>query len=152
MGLDMYFNAKRYVSKYTDSELQTKLKDTNCGLFDWNPVEVQFEVAYWRKHNAIHNWFVENVQDGIDECQESYVSEEQIVKLYDVVCLVLNDHSKAQELLPTTSGFFFGSSGYGEWYYEGLEYTKNVLEPVVQAINNKDSELNGFDFYYTSSW
>ena len=28
-------------------------------------------VAYWRKANAIHSWFVENCQDGVDECQYS---------------------------------------------------------------------------------
>ena len=27
-------------------------------------------VGYWRKQNAIHNWFVENVQDGIDDCDQ----------------------------------------------------------------------------------
>ena len=26
------------------------------------------EVAYWRKQNAIHNWMVENVQRGVDNC------------------------------------------------------------------------------------
>jgi len=26
------------------------------------------EVGYWRKANQIHNWFVENVQNGEDDC------------------------------------------------------------------------------------
>ena len=26
------------------------------------------QVGYWRKANQIHNWFVENVQDGEDDC------------------------------------------------------------------------------------
>ena len=27
------------------------------------------EVGYWRKANAIHKWFVDNVQDGNDDCK-----------------------------------------------------------------------------------
>lgn len=36
------------------------------------------EVGYWRKANAIHGWLVENVQDGIDECQPSPVTIDQL--------------------------------------------------------------------------
>ena len=40
------------------------------------------EIAYWRKANMIHNWFVEHCQDGIDECQPRYsVSKEQLEEL-----------------------------------------------------------------------
>ena len=31
------------------------------------------EVAYWRKANAIHGWFVYNIQDGVDDQNEYYV-------------------------------------------------------------------------------
>lgn len=30
--------------------------------------EIHEEIGYWRKANEIHNWFVEHVQDGIDDC------------------------------------------------------------------------------------
>ena len=26
------------------------------------------QIASWRKANAIHKWFVDNVQDGVDDC------------------------------------------------------------------------------------
>ena len=29
------------------------------------------EMIYWRKANAIHNWFVENCQEGVDELSRS---------------------------------------------------------------------------------
>ena len=39
------------------------------------------EIGYWRKANAVHSWFVENCQDGIDECQLSEVSREDLEDL-----------------------------------------------------------------------
>ena len=41
-------------------------------------------VAYWRKANAIHKWFVDNCGDGIDECQTMEVSQEQLEELLDI--------------------------------------------------------------------
>ena len=49
----------------------------------------QTEVGYWRKANAIHRWFVENVQDGNDDQKEYRVSEEQMKRLLDAVNKVL---------------------------------------------------------------
>ena len=40
-------------------------------------------VAYWRKANAIHKWFVDNCGDGIDECQTMEVSKEKLEELLD---------------------------------------------------------------------
>jgi len=31
-------------------------------------VTIELDYAYWRKANQIHNWFVENVKDGVDNC------------------------------------------------------------------------------------
>lgn len=35
--------------------------------YDENKIKIIYEVAYWRKANHIHNWFVQNIQDGIDD-------------------------------------------------------------------------------------
>ena len=50
------------------------------GANDWayNPddlafAQVSIQVGYWRKVNAIHNWFIENLTDGEDNCQPIYV-------------------------------------------------------------------------------
>jgi hypothetical protein len=39
------------------------------------------EIACWRKANAIHQWFVENVQNGNDNCGQYYVGREQLRRL-----------------------------------------------------------------------
>lgn len=41
-------------------------------------------VGYWRKANAIHRWFVDNVQGGEDDCDIYEVSKEQIEELLDI--------------------------------------------------------------------
>jgi hypothetical protein len=46
------------------------------------------DVASWRKANAIHNWFVENVQEGVDDCGIYEVSKEQLENLLHICNLI----------------------------------------------------------------
>ena len=88
MGLDMYFTAKRFVSSWREEDkvIQSKISKTAPGFVtEWEPQEITYKVATWRKANQIHNWFVENIQGGEDDCKEYYVSSENIIKLYDTV-------------------------------------------------------------------
>ena len=164
MGLDMYFNAKRYISEYNDAdkELQTKVKDIVAPFVDdWKVQEVTYKVGYWRKANQIHNWFVQNVQDGEDDCKEYYVTPESIIDLYNTVneCLV-GGIEVALDKLPPQSGFFFGSTGIDEWYWQDLEDTKRMLQPLIDAYIEADKlgdkshthPIYKYDFYYQSSW
>lgn len=103
------------------------------------------EVAYWRKANAIHNWMVQNVQFGEDDCRDYWVSKEKLEELLDVCNRVLVDNSLAPKLLPTQSGFFFGSTDYDEWYFETVKYTKKMIEDLIEKDDFED-------LYYGSSW
>lgn len=130
---------------------------------DLEAESVTFEVMTWRKANAIHSWFVENVQDGNDDCKEYYVSWENLQGLLDTINNALGtdasikekiisslsdrDEELAKKYLPIGTGFFFGSEEYDEWYFRDLEKTKEVLEKLL-----KNKELMGIDFYYSSSW
>ena len=108
----------------------------------------EIELTYWRKANAIHQWFVDNCQDGIDECQKSDVEVDDLKKLYQCVCDVLANKTLAEELLPTSSGFFFGSYEYDEYYYEDLSDTKSYLGTILEI----DWAELGYDLYYHASW
>lgn len=112
-------------------------------------------VAYWRKANAVHGWFVKNCQDGEDECQPSNpVHVEQIAELIQRCRSVISDPTLAEDLLPPEQGFFFGSYDIDQWYIEGLEYTAERLEKVVAAVLTRKVEHPGEDltFIYQSSW
>ena len=43
--------------------------------------EIIESVAYWRKANAIHKWFVDNVQNGTDDCGKYRVTVDQLKQL-----------------------------------------------------------------------
>jgi hypothetical protein len=150
MGLDMYLNASVYLSDYNVAEKEKK--EEMLKLFPElqeylkNPIkEVNIEIGYWRKANAIHEWFVQNVQQGEDDCRSYSVSREELAELKNLCEKVLADKSLAKELLPPTSGFFFGSTDVDEGYFDDL---RNTVEIVDRALTLPDS----WWIEYQSSW
>jgi hypothetical protein len=87
--------------------------------------------VYWRKANAIHNYIVSNHADG-DDCTPIELDRDSVRHLADHCTAVLNDHSLAPEMLPTASGFFFGSTEYDEYYFEELERTERKLNELLR--------------------
>lgn len=135
MGLDMFLYGANY--KYD--------RESGAG-------EITFkEVAYWRKQNAIHNWFVENVQDGTDNCAMYGLDESHLKELLIACNKVLKNPTveNAMEILPTKDGFFFGGTDLNddfemEYYLDGLKSTVEVIREILQK---------NYDYYvYQSSW
>ena len=162
MGLDMYLTARKYIWTSED-ELQTQIKEVVKPFrADWEPKEITFRVGYWRKANQIHNWFVKNVQDNEDDCKEYCVYDDKLKELYQVVCEVLEARNTevAAEKLSPAAGFFFGSTEINDWYWQDLENTKEILQPLIDAYNEADKlgdkshthPIYKYDFYYQSSW
>jgi hypothetical protein len=107
---------------------------------------IDSEVAYWRKANAIHNWFVDAVQGGKDDCDRYPVTRDQLKALIRDCRSVLDDPANARLVLPTVSGFFFGSTDYDSRYFENLRDTVSMLEKALADANH------GTQFFYHSSW
>jgi len=107
--------------------------------------EVVEDIGYWRKANAIHKWFVDNVQNGLDDCKEYYVERDALRVLLGKVQQVLREPEIAPNVLPTESGFFFGSTDYDEYYFEDLKHTEKLLKDIL-------AEPEGGSIYYHSSW
>ena len=129
MGLDMHM----YAAPAGQEVDRDRIWDSNTK--EW----------YWRKANAIHNWFVENVQGGEDDCGTYEVSLKSIHRLREDVISVLENPSFAAEVLPTSSGFFYGSTQYDEWYFDDLRTTLVHLREMLD-------EPEGTQFFYASSW
>ena len=179
MGLDMYLSKKTYVKNWDfqkkEEKFSVSVKKNGKKYQPIKPERISYiieSVMYWRKANHIHKWFVDNVQDGVDECQESYVSTDKLKELLDtckkVEASLLNskkkiftiktlsneneeiegfaDISVAEELLPTQGGFFFGSVIYDEYYLEDVQNTIKSISSLLE----EDSE--SAEFYYQSSW
>jgi hypothetical protein len=150
MGLDMYLSKKTYVKYWEhngDDNYDVKVtKAGNPTKID--PKKVSYiveEVGYWRKANQIHQWFVDNVQGGVDDCRDAYVERAKLEELLNLCKIVSIDKDKAEQLLPTASGFFFGGTGYDEWYYEQINETIEILEEALS-----DTEADHFEYH--SSW
>jgi hypothetical protein len=159
MGLDMYLEARRFISGYSHSgmeenEMFRQIVDA-VGMTDVQDerfATVSVNVAYWRKANAIHEWFVRNVQDGEDDCKTYFVSREKLVELEELCRRVVEsgEPEVAAKLLPTASGFFFGGTDYDEYYFEQVDWTAKRLAELLTKL--PDGGLHGVDFYYNSSW
>ena len=116
-------------------------------------------MAYWRKANQIHKWFVDNVQNGTDDCSHYWVDREKLIKLLDICKQVKNLQSdnlsqdeleeQINTLLPTQSGFFFGNTQYDEWYFSQIQDTIDKLEAEIESEDFQDQEAQ---YYYQSSW
>jgi hypothetical protein len=167
MGLDMYLYANRYIGGWDHNKDQKEREDyervlallglPNDVCRDSPGSTVQATIGYWRKANAIHQWFVDNVQDGEDECREHDVSREQLIELRDLCrrLLELKDKdekkalAEAQEYLPPQAGFFFGSTEVDDYYWGDLAHTVAVIDRAL-ALDPDGSK--GLSFCYCSSW
>lgn len=132
------FYSPFYEKKYADWDTEKK----------YGYAHIMDQVGYWRKANHIHNWFVENVQDGEDDCHyHREVTQEDLEELLDICHDVLCNPDMAPQLLPTQSGFFFGSTDYDEYYMNDIRNTIDIITKVLETINF-DNEM----LFYVSSW
>lgn len=160
MGLDMFLHQR--VSGFSISNSDYKIVDKNNKCVDDIVIKnkdgeimldiplnsqdfyISKEVIYLRKANHIHKWFVDNVQNGVDDCNSYGVSYDKLMELKNICDNVIKskDDKLSKNTLPTQNGFFFGPTEYGEYYYE------STLE-LYNALNN----IKNFGyFYYESSW
>lgn len=183
MGLDMYLYASVYKSWSSwrgeeqiinyPQELK-KLEEMNKKQ-NFLSVESKYQVGYWRKFNALHNYIVCHFAYGEDNCQEIYLSGEMLEQILNVCKVVLEDlktcpktqkeincgwsngkpifetievfeSEKALKLLPPSTGCFFGSQNIDQWYKQDLEYTVELLEECLKVDESR------IEFYYQASW
>ena len=161
MGLDMYLRANEYVSRndWTRND-NGELVDSPNSLFTqivktleleniidntgFAGMTIDLPMGYWRKANQIHNWFVTNLADGVDECQVITVRREDLEQLKELCIEVLACKDLADTLLPTGAGFFFGSTTYDEYYYGDLMDTIGIITRCLES---------NFDYFeYQASW
>ena len=147
MGLDMYLFGTKNFSVFTRNSVKPPLEKTfeftslinNHGMenapldYDtpWSNYDIKFPIMYWRKSNQIHQWFVQNVQAGTDNCAEYSVGIDQLRLLSKTIEPALVSTAAASELLPTTEGFFFGSQEYDSYYFEDLKQTKEKIDSLI---------------------
>lgn len=86
MGLDQFLSKRIYVGANYEHRKVTGKIDIKV---DGKPLKINFnkvsyieeQAIYWRKSNQIHQFFVDNVQDGVDDCRSYYVPREKLEEL-----------------------------------------------------------------------
>ncbi|WP_349533742.1 hypothetical protein [Leuconostoc citreum] len=122
MGLDMYLKAEN--------------KQTGEGRI----------VHSWRKANQIRQWFVSHFDQDSDEQLRISLKEDAIDALIAEIELVLQNPELAPYLMPTSDGFFFGSTDYDEDYFEELRDTLQYL------INDFEYDPDKEQIFYIEWW
>ena len=160
MGLDMYLYAEKYLphlswddkgkgnAKFSELVELTGLEELVDKDKGYISAYAKVQIAYWRKANAIHKYFVDNYADGEDDCKEIDVCEDALQELLNICNQILEtkDVEKAMELLPPQSGFFFGGAEIDEWYFQDLEYTQKTLTNILEKAPEDCY------FIYRASW
>lgn len=185
MGLDMYlYKAKKQKGKTFEEVMEIRNLYNNGALAEEEKMKLLpylFEdkysdkyllknIYYWRKANAIHNWFVENIQCGnddqdcyrvekrdlevlLDTLRDVYKSlygkelvkekryDEYSKKEYEVEVYKNEDLEVAESLLPTQDGFFFGETEYDEYYFNMIERTLDDLEIIYNTMDWENNYL-----------
>lgn len=98
--------------------------------------------AYFRKVNFVYQFFSDKLED---EC--CFVTKSDLEDMIDRCDKVLKNHKLAKKLLPTRSGFFFGSTDYNEWYFKDVEDVREQFKKLLDGFN-EDTDV----IYVIMSW
>ena len=135
MGLDMYLIRKKYVgASYEWRKVTGKIEIEIDGKklpIEFNRLAyIEENACYWRKANAIHRWFVENVQDEKDDCGNYYVSinklEELLEKCEEVKSKAIIKKGKIKNGRKIENGEWVDILEDGE-YVENADEIRNIL-------------------------
>lgn len=120
MGLDMYF----YLEDKETKEIT--------------------EFAYYRKFNALQGYFEK--EHDIENGGKVLMTEEIINSLFDKLNEICYSPEKADSLLPTYSGPFFGNYEYDRMYHN------YVHEASRDLYHMKFVDRNRWQIYFCSDW
>ena len=185
MGLDMYLKKKRYIgAQYEHRNIIGKVEIKKDGKeipINFNKITyIEEDAGYWRKANAIHKWFVDNVQEGNDDCGEYWVSREKLQELLKI-CKQVKEIAKLKDGT-INNGYILKN---GEWeqikekgkyitnaeeieellptedgcFFGSTDYDEYYLQDINNTINiiekifkEDDKDDYEIDYYYQSSW
>lgn len=126
MGLDMTLSKKHYVKNWSHNDKKDqysvivkkggkKFEDIDTKKIS----NIEEEVMYWRKANAIHKFFVDKAQGGTDDCRDAYIEEDVLEELLSHCEAIL----ASTELVSGTI-----NNGYG--------YKKNEVTGEMERYEN----------------
>lgn len=183
MGLDMYLYRRCYVKNWNHERPEQKHKITvkRGGKVrkDIKPERICYiveEVAYWRKANQIHKWFVDNCQGGVDDCRNQYVNVDKLKELVDLCKRVLETvetvegdisegttyyadgrvthHQRRGQVVAQTSVAKELLPSQEGFFFGGTDYDEYYLEDLRNTVKQLEPLLDDTEgeYEYHSSW
>lgn len=148
MGLDMYVTIRHkdtqskldayeaWENKYSYEEYE-RLTDEQKEEYRNSEPEYDEDMygkqlMYWRKANQIHNWFVQNCQGGVDDCERYVITVANLIKLKELCEKILTMTVVKQELRPTFLNGWFSEPEHVMQdvrllTYEGMKFASEHL-------------------------
>ena len=184
MGLDMYVNIRHkntqskleayeaWEQKYSYEEFQSlteeQVEEYRNSEPEYDAAMYGNELMYWRKANQIHNWFVKNCQNGVDDCGRYAITVADLMKLKELCEKILTMTEIKQELRPTYPNGWFSDPVYvmqdvrlltdegvkfasehlpsrSGFFFGNTDYNDNyvwALEYTIEQIDNAIDTLN----------
>lgn len=107
---------------------QIKNKCKCCGRAeienDYDFRKVNFLVGFWESY----------YDDEMENCVIYNIDRLFIETLLETCTEVLADHSKAEDLLPTREGFFFGNYEYDDEYFGDVEHVLDTCKKLLDDL------------------
>jgi hypothetical protein len=189
MGLDMYLYAERYLFSFKeeDNALGKEIaKVVGLSVASAQNQECfinrfSFQIGYWRKQNAVHQWFVDNIQEGDDNCGKYEVSIEQLQELrgicedvllncekkWNKVKASITEDMKSYDELPDKAKKLYAE--IREWcdehlptqdgfFFGGTDYDEWYFQglkdtiTIIERCEKLVEENDNWYFEYNSSW
>lgn len=105
-----------------------------------------YEFAYFRKFNALHNYFeTEHNAGNLDETPITLEMAQLLKDKADVILARPNTPDVAEAILPAGYGPFFGSDQYDDYYYSCV---RDMQRMSLKLINILSEPNNQREFYY----
>lgn len=105
---------------------------------DTNELE---ELAHWRNHYQIHNWFVNNIQFGMDYGQCSYVPRIVLTRFINALETVTNNPSTANLLVPLPTSTAYSDLEYNSEYYDQVLVVMLLLKYFMEKHSDPYKEF-----------
>lgn len=163
MGLDMYLYVKKYESccswrgDYEKKKVgfyPEELKEIGEQIDKNNFMskETLYQVAYWRKSNMIHRYFIERCADGQDDCSPVYVQLKDIKDLVQLCRDVIAHPEDGPESYQPQEA----SSLAAQIMKTGISVTWNTpwrsLKPVISFMEERKEKGEDWSLEYHASW
>lgn len=90
-------------------------------------------VGYFRKVNCVYRYFEDKLTD-----ETAWVTKDECEDIVKRCSAVLENPDLASELMPTRSGFFFGSTEYDKYYFSDLKDVRKQFKSFIKYFKTDD--------------